>query len=528
MRLALACASGVAAAAAVVTSCSAFALNHIASRPAAAGGAGTGAAASYSSSPRATDTRSAQRRSGGRRHTTSGSHDEVRRGAKSGAERSSCFTPSRVATHHHGGPWGARQQQQQRTRSLTLGMSAGGNGDGTGRLSRWVEAGKKWLVGAALASSLVGGGAVLAPDGLPAAMAASSQDTKEIGLCLLSECRGELASCLLNPKCFANIICLQTCNGRPDEGYCQIRCGDLFENEAVGKFNACAVSKKNCVKQRQDDGSWPVPPIESQAKAFNPKMMEGQWYISAGLNPAFDTFDCQVHFFNSPKPGKLVGKLNWRIKEPDGEFFTRDVVQKFQQDPENPAHLVNKDNDYLHYRDDWYVLDSEPNSFVLVVYRGSNDAWDGYGGGTLYTKDKTVPPGIVDRVKAKSEAAGIKWSRWTYNDNTCKPQTSETAELLREKYAKKLVLSEGRQLQEQLTAVRGFAAQEVSEVEQSTLEKLEDLKQEYEVEVEQLGSDLATAFETELRLFEEGLANEASTVLNEATSIITGNGNSGE
>lgn len=36
--------------------------------------------------------------------------------------------------------------------------------------------------------------------------------------------------------------------------------------------------------------------------------------------------------------------------------------------------------------DDWYVLDSEPNSFVLVVYRGSNDAWDGYGGGTLYTK----------------------------------------------------------------------------------------------------------------------------------------------
>lgn len=40
--------------------------------------------------------------------------------------------------------------------------------------------------------------------------------------------------------------------------------------------------------------------------------------------------------------------------------------------------------------DDWYVLDSEPNSFVLVVYRGSNDAWDGYGGGTLYTKVRFV------------------------------------------------------------------------------------------------------------------------------------------
>lgn len=49
-------------------------------------------------------------------------------------------------------------------------------------------------------------------------------------------------------------------------------------------------------------------------------------------------------------------------------------------------------------------------------------------------------------------------------------------------------------MQEQLTAVRGYAAQEVNEVESSTLEKLEDLKQEYEVEVEQLGTDLAVSF----------------------------------
>lgn len=47
--------------------------------------------------------------------------------------------------------------------------------------------------------------------------------------------------------------------------------------------------------------------------------------------------------------------------------------------------------------------------------------------------------------------------------------------------------------QEQLTAVRGFAAQQVDEVEESTLEKLEDLKQTYEVEVEQLAGDLTVS-----------------------------------
>lgn len=41
--------------------------------------------------------------------------------------------------------------------------------------------------------------------------------------------------------------------------------------------------------------------------------------------------------------------------------------------------------------DDWYILDAEKDSHVLVVYRGTNDAWDGYGGGTLYTRVRPRP-----------------------------------------------------------------------------------------------------------------------------------------
>ena len=68
-------------------------------------------------------------------------------------------------------------------------------------------------------------------------------------------------------------------------------------------------------------------------------------YISAGLNKVFDTFPCQVHFFTSPQPGVLYGKLNWRIVEPDGEFFTKNAVQRFVQDPKNPGILYNHDNE---------------------------------------------------------------------------------------------------------------------------------------------------------------------------------------
>lgn len=34
--------------------------------------------------------------------------------------------------------------------------------------------------------------------------------------------RIELAKCIANPSCAANVACLQTCNNRPDETECQV------------------------------------------------------------------------------------------------------------------------------------------------------------------------------------------------------------------------------------------------------------------------------------------------------------------
>jgi violaxanthin de-epoxidase len=291
--------------------------------------------------------------------------------------------------------------------------------------------------------------------------AADAATNKAIGVCVLSNCKKELGACLLNPKCLANLICIQTCSGKPDETVCQIKCGDLFENEVVGKFNACAVSQKKCVPQKQDDGSYPVPPAEAQVKQFDTKIFTGQWYISAGLNPIFDIFDCQVHFFVNPAPGQVYAKLNWRIKEPDGEFFNRDTVQQFVQDKQNPALLLNHGNEYLHYQDDWYILDAEPNSHVLVYYRGQNDAWVGYGGAVLYTKDKTYSDALVPRLEAACARAGIKWSDFQRTDNSCKAASREDKAMLREQYAKKLLILGENQLAEQLTAVRGYATDSI-------------------------------------------------------------------
>ncbi|TVU13906.1 hypothetical protein EJB05_37339, partial [Eragrostis curvula] len=237
--------------------------------------------------------------------------------------------------------------------------------------------------------------------------------------------RIELAKCISNPSCAANVACLQTCNNRPDETECQIKCGDLFENSVVDQFNECAVSRKKCVPKKSDVGEFPVPDPSALVKNFNMADFDGKWYISSGLNPTFDAFDCQLHEFHV-EGDKLVGNLTWRIRTPDNGFFTRSAVQRFVQDPSQPAILYNHDNEYLHYQDDWYIISSKvenkEDDYIFVYYRGRNDAWDGYGGAVLYTRSKVVPETIIPEVERAAKSVGRDFSTFIRTDNTCGPE----------------------------------------------------------------------------------------------------------
>jgi len=52
----------------------------------------------------------------------------------------------------------------------------------------------------------------------------------------------------------------------------------------------------------------------------------------------------------------------------------------------SPAYLRNDGNKYLNYTDDWYILKQKPDEYLVIYYRGNNDAWKGYGGATIYTR----------------------------------------------------------------------------------------------------------------------------------------------
>jgi hypothetical protein len=86
--------------------------------------------------------------------------------------------------------------------------------------------------------------------------------------------------------------CLLLCRSHTAAACC--RCGDLYGDKAIDTFNACAVSDQKCVPQRQDEGLYPIPPDCALDEGFDLNGFQGRWYITAGQNPLFDIFDCQV------------------------------------------------------------------------------------------------------------------------------------------------------------------------------------------------------------------------------------------
>ncbi len=113
-------------------------------------------------------------------------------------------------------------------------------------------------------------------------------DSGSIVSCLFSKCQVPLLKCIANPKCLANVVCINTCTGREDEIGCQIKCGDFFENEVVGEFNKCVVSDMGCVPRQKDEGLYPEPDPSVLVPKFDTKLWNGRWYITAGQNPLFD------------------------------------------------------------------------------------------------------------------------------------------------------------------------------------------------------------------------------------------------
>ncbi|EOD38154.1 hypothetical protein EMIHUDRAFT_200654 [Emiliania huxleyi CCMP1516] len=238
--------------------------------------------------------------------------------------------------------------------------------------------------------------------------------------CVVEHCGAQLARCLADTACRGWSLCNAGCGLGTEALACNQRCADLHTplrgSPAIDAFSICTISDHHCVPQRRQRCAVPrntLPALELAA-------FEGDWWVTRGLNPIFDCFDCQRHTFSlgaAGEPKRLHGALRYSVKRdlhcsfPQRcEYVRREVNQSFAQSNAT-GHLANHGNPpaQLHYADDWYVIAHRPETYILVYYCGCNDADCGYSGAVLYTRSRSGALDAADKaaVAAAARAAGV-------------------------------------------------------------------------------------------------------------------------
>lgn len=316
--------------------------------------------------------------------------------------------------------------------------------------------------------------------------------------CVAENCAGKLSKCLSDGNCSRGMGCFVKCaamdyivsSSKNAQGLCQARCMDLHESSVFNDFAHCAMTQNKCIDPIPADLRYPPLPtdiadqrlLKDVASTANElkKLFRGRWYNSAGLNRAYDTFDCQMHRFyptSNPTSEFVIADATFAYRVPldNGHFFTKkglkrlELVSKDESSgiafpsekkwgvdvfPINDSGLDVQSSeqyqlqltlrpDVLNYKDNWSILsysNDKRNGYIVVAYRGTNSATEGYGGLNVYTRspislntlfsgDKQSTSGeqqMMDGIQSALDKVNLSWKDLIQVDNSCNSENKQS------------------------------------------------------------------------------------------------------
>ena len=119
-------------------------------------------------------------------------------------------------------------------------------------------------------------------------------------LCITTHCFLEMGQCLINPRCFSIITCLQGCIGKPDEAGCAFGCGMTDQNPQFKTLLKCMI-KNDCMPKYEDDGICLASDDEALQTITEITQVQGDWWVLKGQNcgqdetwrGGYDWYPCQ-------------------------------------------------------------------------------------------------------------------------------------------------------------------------------------------------------------------------------------------
>ncbi|KAK7825320.1 violaxanthin de-epoxidase [Quercus suber] len=138
-------------------------------------------------------------------------------------------------------------------------------------------------------------------------------------------------------------------------------------------------------------------------------------------------------------------------------------------------------------------IENKQDDYIFVYYRGRNDAWDGYGGAVVYTRNAVLPESIVPELERAAKSIGRDFNKFIKTDNTCGPEPTIVERLEKTvEEGEKTIIKEVEQIEGKLRRLaEGFKVLKedeenfIRELSKEEMDVLSELKMEA-TEVEEL------------------------------------------
>mmetsp|Transcript_37875 Transcript_37875/g.83381 ORF Transcript_37875/g.83381 Transcript_37875/m.83381 type:complete len:170 (-) Transcript_37875:733-1242(-) len=138
------------------------------------------------------------------------------------------------------------------------------------------------------------------------------------------------------------------------------------------------------------------------------------------------------------------------------------------------------------------LLNASCRSFIgapaFPLYGFSNDAWDGYGGAVVYSRDPIFPKKYEKEIAEAVAKVGVKWSDFQLTDNSCRAAESRLEEIEND-----LIFVETK-VAGNLQVVTRNIGDEIQLLEKAALKEAEIIEKEIEKDVIQAEKEVESGF----------------------------------
>jgi len=246
--------------------------------------------------------------------------------------------------------------------------------------------------------------------------------------CMTKHCAAESAKCVLDKTCDSNMVCSAKCMADWDKDptqqkvhaqNCTTKCGITYMDDTTQDYMTCLMAH-DCITFPSINVTCPVDKLTaSVAPNASLATLTGEWWQQWGYNALWDCYPCQ-HIHSMQKKNDST----WAYTYSYDVFLVNGSLKYYGQtwmlpdnEPGTPALIEYNYMGTLH-NETWYILDSKPDRYVVLVDCSYMFSWTNVGS-ILW-----VRPNVVLTQAEMDDIAAVykKVMGWNFPEDFCPTQ----------------------------------------------------------------------------------------------------------